>query len=173
MNEKIDKIVELDIDDNFFEEEIEGTGVEIVSLVDAPAIQADFLYFNEEEFITPNPCQPGYEAIGTKIKDGREVPNCVPIQNNEQFVEPNAGESEEDFIGRCMKELESEFPDRDQRLAVCYSYYDKFDEQFESYSDYPKAARENACRAVIFADEEGWGSCGTAVGGDRDWETYS
>ena len=167
MNEKIDKIVELDIDDNFFEEEIEGTGVEIVSLVDAPAIQADFLYFNEEEFITPNPCQPGYEAIGTKIKDGREVPNCVPIQNNEQFVEPNAGESEEDFIGRCMKELESEFPDRDQRLAVCYSYYDKFDEQFESYSDYPKAARENACRAVIFADEEGWGSCGTAVGKRR------
>ena len=23
-------------------------------------------------------CWPGYEAIGTKIKDGREVPNCVP-----------------------------------------------------------------------------------------------
>jgi hypothetical protein len=34
----------------------------------------------EEEFITPNPCQSGYEAIGTKIKDGREVPNCVPIR---------------------------------------------------------------------------------------------
>lgn len=25
-------------------------------------------------------CWPGYEAIGTKIKDGREVPNCVPKQ---------------------------------------------------------------------------------------------
>jgi hypothetical protein len=23
-------------------------------------------------------CWPGYEAIGTKIMDGREVPNCVP-----------------------------------------------------------------------------------------------
>jgi len=34
----------------------------------------------EEEFITPNPCQSGYEAIGTKIKNGRRVPNCVPIQ---------------------------------------------------------------------------------------------
>ena len=33
----------------------------------------------EEEFITPNPCQSGYEAIGTKIKNGRRVPNCVPI----------------------------------------------------------------------------------------------
>ena len=33
----------------------------------------------EEEFITPNPCQSGYEAIGTKIKNGRRVPNCVPL----------------------------------------------------------------------------------------------
>jgi hypothetical protein len=25
-------------------------------------------------------CWAGYEAIGTKILDGREVPNCVPIK---------------------------------------------------------------------------------------------
>jgi len=30
-----------------------------------------------EDLISPNPCQDGYIAIGTKIKDGREVPNCV------------------------------------------------------------------------------------------------
>ena len=30
------------------------------------------------KFIEPNPCQSGYIAIGTKMKDGREVPNCVP-----------------------------------------------------------------------------------------------
>ena len=45
----------------------------------------------KEEFITPNPCQSGYEAIGTKIKDGKEVPNCVPIKaskkNSEKKVE--------------------------------------------------------------------------------------
>lgn len=29
--------------------------------------------------LDPNPCQTGYVAYGTKIKDGREVPNCVPI----------------------------------------------------------------------------------------------
>ena len=34
----------------------------------------------KENLITPNPCTPGYEAIGTKIKDGREVPNCVPVK---------------------------------------------------------------------------------------------
>jgi len=33
----------------------------------------------KENLITPNPCQSGYEAYGTKIKNGREVPNCVKI----------------------------------------------------------------------------------------------
>ena len=27
-------------------------------------------------------CWPGYEAIGTKDLDGREVPNCVPIKED-------------------------------------------------------------------------------------------
>jgi hypothetical protein len=25
-----------------------------------------------------NPCWKGYKSIGTKMKDGRKVPNCVP-----------------------------------------------------------------------------------------------
>jgi hypothetical protein len=33
----------------------------------------------EENLIEPNPCQSGYIAYGTKIKNGREVPNCVPV----------------------------------------------------------------------------------------------
>jgi len=35
----------------------------------------------EEELIQPNPCENGYVAYGTKIKNGREVPNCVPIED--------------------------------------------------------------------------------------------
>ena len=31
------------------------------------------------DLITPNPCQSGWEPYGHKIKDGRKVPNCVPI----------------------------------------------------------------------------------------------
>jgi hypothetical protein len=27
-----------------------------------------------------DPCWEGYEQYGTKILDGREVPNCIPIQ---------------------------------------------------------------------------------------------
>ena len=30
-----------------------------------------------------SPCWKGYKQIGMKEKDGREVPNCVPINENE------------------------------------------------------------------------------------------
>jgi hypothetical protein len=35
------------------------------------------------------------------------------------------GEPEKDFISRCMSEIASEYPDQDQRYAVCKSYSDK------------------------------------------------
>ena len=173
IDEKIDKIVELDIDDEQLEEEIfEGTGVEIVSIVDRPAIQADFLYFNQEEFITPNPCQEGYEAIGTKIKNGREVPNCVPIQN-ESFVEPNAGEGHDDYMERCIGVEIGEGKPQDQAVAICHSKWEAvhgptpMQEEFETYNDYPQGATSNACRAVEWAEKNGWGDCGTDVGKQR------
>jgi hypothetical protein len=37
----------------------------------------------------------------------------------------------------------------------------------ETYSDYPKAASENAKVALRWAEKNGWGSCGTAVGKAR------
>ena len=47
---------------------------------------------------------------------------------NSKFVDPRAGENEAEFIGRCMESLEGEFPDRDQRLAVCYtSWRDRYE----------------------------------------------
>jgi hypothetical protein len=37
----------------------------------------------------------------------------------------------------------------------------------ESYTDYPQAATNNAKRALKWAEENGWGSCGTDVGKAR------
>jgi hypothetical protein len=37
----------------------------------------------------------------------------------------------------------------------------------EAYTDYPKAASDNAKAAIRWADKNGWGSCGTAVGKAR------
>jgi hypothetical protein len=39
--------------------------------------------------------------------------------------------------------------------------------EFESYSDYPEAASENAKVALRWAEENGWGDCGTPVGKAR------
>jgi len=33
--------------------------------------------------------------------------------------EPSGGESQSEFMGRCMSALASEFPDKQQRIAVC------------------------------------------------------
>lgn len=38
---------------------------------------------------------------------------------------------------------------------------------FESYSDYPDAVKNNAKAALKYAEENGWGSCGTDVGKQR------
>lgn len=42
-----------------------------------------------------------------------------------------------------------------------------FKSQFESYTDYPQAASDNARTALNWADKNGWGDCGTAVGKAR------
>jgi hypothetical protein len=34
-----------------------------------------------------DPCQAGYEQYGTKIKDGREVPNCIPLAEVDRMKE--------------------------------------------------------------------------------------
>ncbi len=40
-------------------------------------------------------------------------------------------------------------------------------EEFETYNDYPESARNNAQRAIDWAEENGWGDCGTDVGKQR------
>ena len=37
----------------------------------------------------------------------------------------------------------------------------------KSYTDYPQQATENAKTALRYAEENGWGSCGTPVGKQR------
>jgi hypothetical protein len=86
------RIVELDID-----AELSGdTGVWEIAWVEMPAIEREMIFFSKEL----------------------------------EFVYPNAGESESEFIGRCMGDTQmvSEFPDEQQRAAVCYSYFERKNE---------------------------------------------
>lgn len=73
-------------------------------------------------------CWEGYEPIGLKEKDGRMVPNCVPIQAAKVVKEgfpvpsPESGESESDYMGRCMHAIGNEYP-QDQAVAICIGKY--------------------------------------------------
>jgi hypothetical protein len=103
----------------------------------------------------------------------------------EEFIEPNAGESEEEFLGRCIPAMLDEGKEQDQAVAMCYSMYqnmsydtgalpvytdeipDKEEEFADSYLDYPEKAVLNARRALDWAEKNGWGDCGTPIGKQR------
>ena len=89
--------------------------------------------------------------------------------NKQLFVEPSQGESEAEFIPRCIDYVVGEGKDQDQAAAICYDIWKgrSMQDFQETYSDYPKAASENAKTALRWAEENGWGSCGTAVGKAR------
>ena len=84
--------------------------------------------------------------------------------------QPNPNEEKKDFIQRCMsnEKMVSEYKNTDQRLAVCSTTYEELSKvNLESYTDYPKQATENAKIALRYAEENGWGDCGTPVGKQR------
>jgi hypothetical protein len=55
----------------------------------------------------------------------------------------------------------------DGHLEKIKSYVPQSQINFQTYTDYPKEASENAKIALRWAEENGWGSCGTAVGKAR------
>lgn len=112
--------------------------VDFVALVDSPAIRKDFLVFKND------------------------------------FINPSTGENENEFIKRCMSYVVGEGKEQEQAYAICQSIWnDHFadidsNESFEdTYNDYPEAAKEAAKTALRYAEENGWGSCGTPVGKKR------
>jgi hypothetical protein len=81
-----------------------------------------------EEGDMENPCWEGYEPYGTKVgDDGREVPNCVPVEAKKvkqgfPIPSPSGDEDENAYMSRCMSEIGGEY-DQDQALAICYKKY--------------------------------------------------
>lgn len=84
-----------------------------------------------------------------------------------ELVKPNAGESKDDFLGRCIPIVVREGKDTDQAAAICYSYFEGKTELADSYTDYSEGARSNAKKALEWAEKNGWGECGTPVGKAR------
>jgi len=71
--------------------------------------------------------------------------------SQEKFVTVNPGESKEDYIGRCMSSLQGEFPDQEQRYAVCITEWQgsaQLEEKFKSYSVFEKRVISDFLRDI-------------------------
>jgi len=88
------------------------------------------------------------------------------------FVSVNPGESKEDYIGRCMSSLQGEFPDEDQRYAVCITEWQGEAQEFASYTLLEKRIISDFLRDIRnqyglrFADVED-----LKVGDEVSWKT--
>ena len=91
---------------------------------------------------------------------------------------PTKDQTENEYISTCIAFLVGDGKDKEQAAAICYDNWKEskmekakvitIDSKFEkTYNDYPKAASENAKIALRWAEQNGWGSCGTPVGKKR------
>ena len=105
-----------------------------------------------ESWIVDNPDMDKSKAYGLSMPEGTWMVR-VHVANDEMWKKVKAGEirgfSIEGYFIDSVVEMNR------QKLAE------------DSYSDYPEAAKNNAKRALKWAEENGWGSCGTDVGKQR------
>lgn len=65
-------------------------------------------------------CWDGYEAIGTKILDGREVPNCVPISDEMKKIQMEKGINLADYPwDECIADQTERYGDEETAKRVC------------------------------------------------------
>jgi hypothetical protein len=62
-------------------------------------------------------------ALPDYVKEGSTGPVAKPLSQL-GFVSVSPGESKQDYIGRCMSSLQGEFPNEDQRYAVCITEWE-------------------------------------------------
>lgn len=99
-------------------------------------------------------CWEGYEPIGTKIMDGKEVPNCVPVKEE-------MGEMEEKMEGEYKNEIKSKLVDGTEVLVKskgdALSVGDEvMVKQGEEYVKAPEGKHELEGGLVIYTDANGF-----------------
>ena len=87
---------------------------------------------NEEKKMKNDPCWKGYEMIGKKKKNGREVPNCVPVEEGRETIDQEKEYKKHNRIPKKVK----------RKLA------ETIDTSFEKYMIDP-ANREVGTNSVV------------------------
>ena len=98
------------------------------------------------------------DEVWARVKNGEYLGLSI-----EGFFKDAVVEASKDFTEAEADEYEAlaKLFDMDDLMLSTYGY------KLQSYSDYPEAAKNNAKRALKWAEENGWGSCGTPVGKQR------
>lgn len=122
-----------------------------------------------ESWIVENPEMDKSKELGFKnVKEGdwfvsMKVDNDIVWNNYLKTglikgfsVEVKASEVE---VLNKMKSILLSDLDDESKFDLLFDFFAE-----ESYNDYPEAAKENAKVALRWAEENGWGSCGTPVG---------
>jgi hypothetical protein len=114
----------------------------------------------KENMALEDACWEGYEPYGMKEKDGKLVPNCVPIQQSrENFVKPNPGENKDEYISRCIPYVLDEGASQEQAAGKCYGMWDNRDyfdydtSALPAYDNYPKSGDTDAMLVKPFLGE--------------------
>jgi hypothetical protein len=151
-------------------EDDDEIGVDCIALVDYPAIEMNWQAFNSQFVVEPKADESKDEFIG----------RCIA-------VEVGNGYDQEQAAAICYSKWDKNFnsqvniivckkcghswnlTDGGAKPYMCKCGYDNTPtkETFESYTDYPQQATENAKIALRYAEENGWGDCGTEVGKQR------
>lgn len=69
---------------------------------------------------------------------------------------PRKGEEEDDFISRCMSETKEEYPDREQRLAVCYRQWREERDEMRSWYEI-RDAKDGTVEVLLYDEIGGFG----------------
>lgn len=82
---------------------------------------------NEKDVKEQKPCWDGYKQVGTKMKNGREVPNCVPEETEMQVERKiEVSEPEENKLKKIVKSLHKSVKSHgDQAKSIEKSIIDK------------------------------------------------
>ena len=98
------------------------------------------------------------DEVWARVKNGEYLGLSIEGFFKDAIVEASKAFTEEE-----AEEYEAlaKLFDMDDLMLSSYGY------KLESYADYPEAAKNNAKRALKWAEENGWGSCGTPVGKQR------
>lgn len=158
--------------------EDDEAGVTAVALVDHPAIEMNWQAFNSQFVVEPesNESQDEFisRCIAVEIGNGYEQEQaaaiCYSKWDKKGFAEgmPHYTAGGKLWKGPTHKDANGRLMTGATHTKDSEYLYHKDDLQnFESYTDYPEAAKKNAQAALNYAEKNGWGDCGTDVGKQR------